>query len=232
MVDRVTGPASSGMHRVAWDLRYAPPGGRGGGSMVLPGEYVVSASKRLDDKEEPVGEPRTLEVVPIVDTTLTGQSAEERLAFQRKVGELARTVRGARAKLAEVLKQLSEIKEAVKKTDQPDSSLYDAARQLELKLKEAEETLAGDETKSTRGVETPPSITDRVFNAAFGAYDNTYGPTKTHQRSFEIAREEFEELLPTLKSLIEDEFEKLKNDLDQAGIAWTAGRELPKLPPR
>ncbi|MCH8150086.1 MAG: glycosyl hydrolase, partial [Planctomycetes bacterium] len=89
VVNRITGPASAGFHRVAWNLRYAGvTTGSNRGPHVVPGKYTVSASKRVDDKVTTLGKPRTFKVVPITKSALPLQDRAEVLKFQKKAGEL------------------------------------------------------------------------------------------------------------------------------------------------
>ena len=235
VVNRVDGPASSGIHRVAWNLRYPAftAGSGGGGSsrgpLVTPGTYTVSAAKRVDDVVTPLGEAQTFEVVTLGNPTLPVQDRNMVLEFQMEVGELQRAVVGLNRKAQEALHQLAEIKQVIKQTSKVDVALFDAARALELKLMDARESLTGDPTKPRRDEVSPPSIMSRTQNALFGSLNTTYGSTKTQRRSYEIAREEYGEVIGTLKTLIERDLAELKRKLDAAGVPWTSGRAIPEL---
>ena len=67
-------------------------------------------------------------------------------------------------------------------------------------------------------------ISDRLGVARFGNAWSTYGPTPTHLRSVEIAREEFAELNKELDRVIDVELPALEKRLDDAGVPWTPGR--------
>ena len=151
------------------------------------------------------------------------------LDFQMKVGELQRAVVGLNGKTQEALNQLTEIKQVIKQTSKVDVALFEEARALELKLMDARESLTGDPTKPRRDEVSPPSIMSRTQNALFGSLNTTYGSTKTQRRSYEIAREEYGEVIGTLKTLIERDLAELKRKLDAAGVPWTSGRAIPEL---
>ena len=70
---------------------------------------------------------------------------------------------------------------------------------------------------------------DRIGNALFGSAGSTYGATKTHRRSYEIAREEYQAVIGALKTLVEQDLADLKRKLDAAGVPWTPGRAIPRL---
>ena len=69
----------------------------------------------------------------------------------------------------------------------------------------------------------------RVQNAHSGTLSNSYGPTETHRRDYEIGREQYEEIAGDLKTLIESDFVQLQEKLDQAGVPWTSGRSIPEI---
>ena len=74
-VAQVSGPTAAGLHRVTWDLRGEQPGNRSGprgtrrrrqsGPKVQPGRYRVTLTAVADDEETPLGEPQTIEIVPL-----------------------------------------------------------------------------------------------------------------------------------------------------------------------
>ncbi|NNF42686.1 MAG: glycosyl hydrolase, partial [Phycisphaerales bacterium] len=205
VVRRITGPTKSGLHRIAWDLRYAGFTGRGEqGPLVTPGTYTVSATRRVDDVETGLGEPREFEVVAIGASSLPRQDREETLAFQMEVGALQKDVIGTTRKLDEVLAQLAEIKQVVTNTRSLDRELYDDARALELELLDIQEQLTGDRTRSRRSQTAPLSVMQRVQTALSGTLRQTHGPTETHRRQYEIGREQFESALEDLGDLLEE----------------------------
>jgi uncharacterized Zn finger protein len=55
----------------------------------------------------------------------------------------------------------------------------------------------------------------------------TYGPTRTHQQDYQIAKQEFEAALGQVKKLVEVDFVKLQKKLETAGLPWTSGRPIP-----
>lgn len=224
VVNRITGPTGQGMHRVAWNLRYAS---HVGGGLVVPGEYSFSASKRIDDVETPIGEPQSFTVVATNISSLPANDRKETLAFQKKVSELQRVAVGALRKLAEVSSQVTQLKSAIRRAPNIDSAFYDRARELELALKNTQEKLSGDTTKAKWQQPAPVPIVSRIQHALRGTLGQTYGPTKTHREQYEIGKEQFLEVSDTLKRLIESDFQKLIDDLDQAGLPWTSGRKMP-----
>ncbi|MFQ5733242.1 MAG: hypothetical protein ACE5KM_14975 [Planctomycetaceae bacterium] len=108
--------------------------------------------------------------------------------------------------------------------------LYADARRIERRLLDAKDKLTGDTTKESREQLAPMPIMSRLQNALFGTLRQTHGPTKTNRDDYDIARKDYAALAPKLRTLIEKDFEALKQKLDAAGVPWTSGRGIPALP--
>jgi len=232
LVRRIQGPTGSGMHRVAWNLRYPSftAGGSGrSGPLVSPGTYSVSAARRVGDAVTSLGEPQNFEVVSLERKGLPVPNRDEILDFQRKVGELQRVAVGASGRIQEALEQIRQMKRAIRESRGAKLELFEEARALELKLMDAGETLAGDPTRRKRDEAAPPSILQRIRNALGGSMNSTYGPTKTHRRGYEIARKEYGQVIGKLQALIEKDLVNLQKKLEAAGVPWTPGRPIPGL---
>ncbi len=141
-------------------------------------------------------------------------------------GELQRTVRGTNGKVNEILGQLMEIKQALRQSDKGTTKLFDEARRLELKLKDIRELLDGGTIKSQYREPDQLSILNRI-NWSMNGMGTTYGPTRTHQQDYQIAKQEFEAVVGQVKKLVEVDFVKLQKKLETAGLPWTSGRPIP-----
>lgn len=228
VVNRISAPTSAGFHRVTWDLRYASASSTdGSGPFVTPGKYAVSAQKRVRDEITPLGSPKMIEVLAPLPASLPLQNRNTVLQFYMAAGELQRAVRGANGRVSEVLDELDEIKKALQESSKGGLDLVEQARDLELKLRDVREMLAGGSVISRHGEPDRVSIMNRISSAMNGA-GSTYGPTKTDKQDFEIAKEEFESVLGQVKRLIEGDFVNLQKNLEAAGVPWTSGRPIPQ----
>lgn len=89
--------------------------------------------------------------------------------------------------------------------------------------------LASEDILFTRAYcNSPGYVPSRLYGASRGR-NSTHGPTKTHRRQYEIAAERFAEVHPKLQNLTGKELEKLYEQLEKAGVPWTAGRPVPIL---
>ena len=225
VVRRITGPASSGTHRIAWDLQYASfTGDDSPGPYVTPGTYTVEASRRVAGEVESLGSPQSFEVVAILEPTLPRQDRAEVLAFQMQVGELQREAIGATRKLQATLDSLAEIKQVVSNSADLDPALYDRALEIVNELLDLQIKLTGDETRTSRSQTAQISIVSRIQAGLRGTLGQTYGPTQTHREQFEIGRAEFKEVSRELSRVLDKDYAALLKELDKAGAPWTPGR--------
>ena len=105
--------------------------------------------------------------------------------------------------------------------------LMQAARNLELELKKAEAKMQGDPIRSSRFIQTEPSIMGRIGRIMWGAGSSSYGLTKTHREQYDIAKQSYAELEGEISELIGTKLPALRKQLDDAGAPWTAGRAIP-----
>jgi len=238
VVRRITGPVTAGFHRVNWDLRYpatiAADSGRSffmasGGVLAPPGTYTVTMAKRVDGVLTDLDKSQTFQVEPMTSGTLPGKDPVETTAFLRNVGELQRAISGADAAIKETFGRLKSIKKALLRSSVKESSLDDETRALEKRLYALREMLTGNTQTRRMGEPIPPSITRRLQVVLMGNAHSTYGPTNTHHRSFEIAREEFTDAQAKLHKLIDVDLSALEEKLEAAGVPWTPGRKVPVL---
>ena len=101
------------------------------------------------------------------------------------------------------------------------------ARDLEQRLLDVLEAIAGDPLPERHGHVGHPSILDRAQSALFGTLRQTHGPTATHREQAEIAKAEFAAIEPALRALLEIEVTELKAKANATGAPWTSGRRIP-----
>lgn len=224
VVSRTNGATSKGLHRVAWNLRYS---GFGSGPLVTPGTYTVEVSQRVGDEITELAPAQAFEVEAISDPSPEPNDASDTLAFQLAVAELQSKIMGTSRKLTESLEQLAEMKTAIKASRKLDSTVYAQARSVEKSLKAMEITLTGDRLKSSHSQTTQRSIVDRIQSALYGTLGQTYGPTQTHRKQYEIAQSQYAEFRDSFMALLDGDFALLVQELDASGVPWTRGRDLP-----
>lgn len=236
VVRRIEGPATSGIHRVAWDLRYPPvdpvqlterslaPWSRPpSGPLVAPGRFTVSLSKRIDGAFIPLGKEQPLIVESLQLSPLQTEDRQALLAFQKKAGALQRALMGAAGAAQEAARQIPFMKKALMDTPGADAELFRRVTEFENRLRQVTEALYGDRTARRLSEPSGPSLL-RMVNAQLRA---TAPITETNRRSYEEAAGAFDTLQENLRQLIEIDLKKLSDDLEAAGAPWTPGRGVP-----
>ena len=232
---RLSGPASKGFHRVAWDLRFppsnpvlGPPSGDDDGDgptgpMALPGAYRVQLAQRVDGVVTPLGEAQTFNVKPLANTSLPAPDRAALVAFQKQTSELQRAALGASRAVDELQKRLDALTIAITSTPRADVALRQQAVTLKHKLEDVDVELNGDPTIARRSEPVPPAIVDRVSQVVGGSWGSTSEPTATHRRNYEIASSELGGALAKLRQA-EAELVALEKKAEELGAPWTPGR--------
>ncbi len=238
VVRRMEGPASKGLHRVSWDLRYPPStparltpyvpanafDSAERGPLATPGTYTVALAKRTGDETTSIGSPQTFETQPLGTATLPASDHRALQAFHQKTARLQRAVLGAGAVLGEAQGRIALLKVALRDTAGADPSLRDRTRALELTLQDLSEALWGDRVVARRAEPTSPGIVSRVQTIVGGQWSTTSAPTGTNQRNYTIAVEAFEPWLAKLRTAIDNDLAAIEREAEAAGAPWTPGR--------
>jgi photosystem II stability/assembly factor-like uncharacterized protein len=246
VVRRLTGPASSGFHRVAWDLRYAPAAPSTAepfsysdddvfssppiGPMVAPGAFKVSIAASVDGQLTPLGAAQSFQAAPLGTGSLPPADRVAALQFEQKTARLQRAVLGASEAAKDLRRQLTLVERAVEDSPKSDAALAADVRRIEARVRDLQVTLDGDTVIRRYNEPTPPSIVERVQGIVAGHWTSTSGPTGTHTRSYQVASEMFAPVLEQLRTIVEADLKALGDRLEAAGAPWTPCR-VPKWTP-
>lgn len=242
-IRRFTAPSSSGINRVAWDLKLQPPnpvigppyapdpdwpfGNPPAAPYVAPGTYRASFATRIDGVFTPIGPSQDFQVVAI--DAVDGRRIAS-LEDQERVADLERSVLGLDQVVKEALNRMTLFKRAIDETPSADTSLQRRVRVLTDRLKDAQELLGGDPTMASRNEATPPSLLGRLNGAIGNNWGSTLeAPTAAQVAELELVRSRYGVILAQVRQLIEVDLKGLEESATQAGVPWTAGR-FPKPP--
>ncbi len=237
IVRHLEGPATAGFHRVAWDLRYplldpwtppvkdepyTPPAG----VMAAPGSYTANLARRVNGRLEPVGQPQRFQVESIRDPVLAEPDQASRLAFARRANELKRVVKGAISAIDEFVTDLDAAKEVLKRS-QADAALYAEAVDIQQQAKRLRDRLTNTEERDQMRYPGPMPIDKRLAHATAGATTTVYGPTGTQATALDTAAQEFAQIGPQVRVLIDQRLPQLMQQMDAAGVPWSPSRGVP-----
>jgi len=233
LVRKLTAPASKGLQRIHWDLRYAsvnpielnptpsPYGPPQTGPLVEPGRYSVRLAKSVNGEITELAAPVSFEVKALKNTTLPATDRAAKVAFQRKVNELNRKVRASQKMLSEMQSQLKYMEEAAKLTEVPHEQLTADIKAVRDQLIEISYQLNTDPVAAKLDMDKVPTVGTRVSMLIYEQFNTTSSPTQTHQRSFTIASGEFEPLMQQIRAIATKDMAALQQKLADAGAPYT-----------
>ena len=238
-VRRLNAPLSAGINRVSWDLRYPaptlapprPPDGEEdpfaeppGGPLVMPGKYSVTLSKRVNGVTSKLAGPQEFNVFVDGQNAMSAPDRAALVEFQQKVARLQRAVSGAVETANQVKSRLVQIKRALHETPAAEAKLIDDASSIEKRTNDILRSLRGDVALRQRQETLPPSIVERVGTIVSDQRMSTSAPTQTQRHHYEVAAQEFEQVLSQLRPLVEGDLARLEKAMEAAGAPWTPGR--------
>ena len=230
VVKKIYKGLSEGISRFEWNLRYEEktPASKGAsqvskGTLVNPGEYSIKLSLLDNGILSDLVSEVYFNVVALDNTVMPAKNREDKVNFQRKVAVLQAEISEYSNKLTEIKNKIPYIYNAIKKSEQSaDFALSDYSN-INNKIKEIEKIFFGDSVKIKLDIQAVPTPSDRIGMIGYYQKYSTADPTITHQKSFEIAKEEF---IP-IKSMIEDlkvMVKKLEEFLKANNAPYTPGR--------
>jgi len=237
VVRRLSGPTEKSISRISWDLRYpaavlsAPPSPESeeepeGGTLVMPGEYIVTVSKSVGGVVTQIAGPERFGVVVEGVSAMSEPDRKALFEFQQKAARLWRAVSGALQLASDLKARLGQVKRALNETPAPVESLVAKTLSLESSVNGILRKIRGDQTLRSRNENAPPSISDRVNRIMDDERMSTSRPTQTHLDVYRIAGEEFGVELKKLRDLVEIDLAKLEKEMEASGAPWTLGRML------
>ena len=242
---RVLGlPPESGLHRVAWDLRYPSTEPLGveveidpwdetgdAGPPVAPGRFSAQLTLTVDGRTTPLGEAQEFDANPLGLATLAADDRGALVEFQRRAGRLQRAALGADRVVHDVGRQLAAARAALTAVADVEIAELDAeVERLRLRQLEFEQALHGDRSVSRRREPVLPGLLARIDRTVAAHWSSTSTATATHRRNYEIAAGAFAELHGEIAEVLA-ELEALQNELERVGAPWTPGRGLPRWRP-
>jgi uncharacterized coiled-coil protein SlyX len=228
------GPATRGLHRIAWDLRHPAPDAitlekpkfkppwvtDPAGPMAAPGRYSAELMVLAGGQSKTLGTTQTFEVKP-VPTAPDGTDFATVAAFQKQTLDLMRRIAAAQREIARTEEQLQRMRAAVQQASPSTTALYQQLDEFSVSLNNLKTQLSGDAIRSLREEATSPSLTDRVQRVVSGHWQTRQMPTATHMRNIDIASEAFERLRSDLSALLDAPLADLEAELESAGApSW------------
>ncbi len=214
--------AGKGINQSTWNFRMESTspvklsegdGGRYGspdyGLLALPGTYSVTIHRFLNGELTTLAGPTNFKIKRLHDGQITPAVEAELNAFADRVNEARRNIRATSSQMGELKKQLEYMSAAILKTPNSDPALLAEIDQARRTLTDLRYQMSGDATRSKREFESYPGIASRIETIVYNLKSHTEAPTRSEERSLDVALEEFTKL--------QSEFDSLKTKTDQIG---------------
>ena len=240
VVRRLSAPATAGMQRVVWDMRYTPPsipatppqippgvilpeGFTPGpqGPLVMPGNYSVTMAMRVGGVVTPMPGTQTFNVIVEGREKMTDAERAELVAFQRKLSVLQRAVSGANEVATSAKTRIGFLKRAANEAPVANQQLINQAKQFDDEINNIINTLRGGRENTDT---PPPSISSRVSIVADTIRLSSVKPTQTQIEQYNLSEAEFNPVLARLRKLVEVDLPAFEKTLENAGAPLTPGR--------
>jgi photosystem II stability/assembly factor-like uncharacterized protein len=225
-----------GINRITWDMRYPATSpiklrqGKVGrysskseGPMVLPGTYTVELYQINNGESTKLSEAVPFEIKALENSSLARQT-EMNIVFKKEIAELQRQFRGSASQLGELENRLTYIEAAIQQYPDADLAWLKEVKDLKTTIHDLKIMMWGDWHKSSRDVETIPSISERISTPLYQTWYSTSDPTATQKEQYEIAKEEYEELKTAING-VKLRVLALEEKLNDKGVPYTPQRQ-------
>jgi hypothetical protein len=238
VIRKLTKNAAKGINRINWDLRFEntnpvevtdkfnPVKEDHGSTLALPGKYTITMSMINRDGEKQLYGPVDFNVSVLNNSTLPIADRSELVKFQKNANELARTIRGTGRFLDDMIKRVTDIKQALINTPEAPNDLMVKADNLSKKLKDIS-LMFERESKFPSTEENPPSqvtFNERLSVLAYTHYRSSSNITQNERNAYKVLMDKFPPVLEQLKNLYNYDLKSLESDMEKYGAPWTPGR--------
>jgi hypothetical protein len=230
--------ASKGLHRITWDLRYAPSepvvgryypapdqlfGSGPQGHLVAPGIYRAQLFAYQDGKVSALTETTSFEVKWLNQSSLPTPNPADNVAFLNSITDASKQLNAITDLLLTLEERTKQAELAILDMAAPEGGLLAEAHAIRQELLPARMTLLGDATRASREFEASPSVSDRIGTVAGSAWNTTSAIPQTHKASFNIAVKQMEKVIPEVLA-IKDRMDVLDKTLTELKAPYTPGR--------
>lgn len=220
VVRRLSGKTGKGFHRISWDLRNAGKRvinvqsekfeiNKGGGMMVIPGNYTVGLSKEIDGVVTELSDPIEFKVVPINTGTLKGADYEVVAAFWKEIDEVLGQLSEAKLDVKNAAKEIKAMELALTRASGSTTQLSAELNDVRMELFAIEEQISGNKSKNEIGEKNSPTINSRIYAASSAVAYSTYGPTETAKTSLELGKQQFAVMQTQLQNIMNEKLPDL-----------------------
>ena len=230
LVEKIYGSRRKGLNNINWDLKRSIPtvsytDSKRYGEIrlnVKPGTYSAAIFKNIDGEISKLTDNVLFEVERVRENILKNPMSNLHETHFDNAANFIQTVvemEKEYSKSSDILELMEKnVKFLSSENNDLIKSIYDLSdekTQISIKINGYESKGARNEGVGEKDFQT---IMDRVYNSIEGTgySSNTYGPTKQHMKSLDIAKEMYQRLEPRVNKFNSD-VEKLANKIESLG---------------
>ncbi len=237
-VRRLTKAASKGINQIHWNFRYEsvnpqtsdndfnPMKDGGSGMLAVPGEYNVKLSLYQNGEITELTEPKPFECRLLNNRTLPASDHAEMVAFQQKMHELSRVMKGTYSWAKDLKERMQQLRQVTYRTSGAGYDLIKRTRQIDKELDDIIYEFEGRTPPASRE-ENPPApvaLNERLNNMVYTHWRSTSDISNTEKQLYDILADEFPLVLEELKSLYNEKILPLEEELETLKAPYTPGR--------
>ena len=224
-IDRVSGTNKKGVNRIAWSLTKpivstisSDNSYRGYrlSVQVDPGAYSATLMEYKDGKYTALAGSKNFSVKRIRENVLKNPEANQKETLIKDFMNFDVEYNNHNQKFNKAKNKLSKFDDAIKYLDKLSPQISDNIRILNDLMNKLDAKLNGSKSKAEPGEKDDPTVYDRISIAMRGFFGNSYGPTKSQLKSFEIAKKQWSEIKPHIEKFVKD-VDETGNLIEESG---------------
>ncbi|MGC6430052.1 MAG: WD40/YVTN/BNR-like repeat-containing protein [Jejuia sp.] len=227
-ITRINVPYKKGFNRVAWNLKIPnrtslninrisdKPTDYYYNLFADEGTYSVSMFSKINGELEELSAPQTFEVVRIRENVLDNPVANQLNNYVEDLKNFKVTFEKTLNEFNKSSKKLEAYKKALVYAQTQPGAIDKTVNDLFTIMNKLKVSLNGNASKKEIREKDVQSISSRLSVAQRG-FSTTYGPTKTHIKSLEMAKTLFSRVAPNISTFI-SEVNKLEAALEASGV--------------
>ncbi|ULC59048.1 glycosyl hydrolase [Flaviramulus sp. BrNp1-15] len=228
-VARVNATYKKGFNRVSWNLKQSlrtslnidnindNPSSYYYSTFVDEGTYTVSMFSNIKGEIEALSESQTFEVERIRENVLKNPLINEMGSYIEELKTFRLELESSFKDFSNASKKLKALDKATAYINGNPGDLEKEITNLKKEMLALDQTLNGNSSKKEIGEKDYPSISSRV-SVALSGFNTTYGPTKMHMESLDMAKTLFNRVKPKLDKFINVDIPEIEKKLLKAGV--------------
>ncbi len=228
-ITRIKAPYKKGFNRIAWNLKVPnrtslkvskieeEPSNYYYNLFADEGIYSVSMFSKINGTIEALADTQTFEVVRIRENVLDNPVTTDIETYVKDFKSFKSGFESVLNNFNNASKKLKAYDKASIYVNSNPGTLENEISTLKKEMFALKQLISGNSSKKEIVEKDVQSIASRLSVASRG-FNTTYGPTKTHMKSFDMAKMLFNRIKPRLTKFIDVDVPEIENKLMRAGV--------------